>query len=142
MGCYSYWFLPKHFLHKSFLLGKTLLSLVQNMVIICLISDVMGVTSLHFVVSFRRPLPSPPEINRFIILYINYIREHTNVKIVNSLLSNIIRLHIFKTRSSSDLLMLTKLLSWMSRLGGMRGMRLSTKREQERKQDHKIINDK
>ena len=30
----------------------------------------------------------------------------------------------------------------VSRLGGMRGMRLSTKREQERKQDHKIINDK
>ena len=30
----------------------------------------------------------------------------------------------------------------LSRLGGMRGMRLSTKREQERKQDHKIINDK
>ena len=30
----------------------------------------------------------------------------------------------------------------VSRLGGMRGMRLSTKREQDRKQDHKIINDK
>ena len=30
----------------------------------------------------------------------------------------------------------------VSRLGGMRGMRLSTKREQERKKDHKIINDK
>ena len=30
----------------------------------------------------------------------------------------------------------------VSLLGGMRGMRLSTKREQERKQDHKIINDK
>ena len=30
----------------------------------------------------------------------------------------------------------------LSRLGGMRGMRLSTKREQERNQDHKIINDK
>ena len=32
--------------------------------------------------------------------------------------------------------------SYVSRLGGMTGMRLSTKREQERKQDHKIINDK
>ena len=43
-----------------------------------------------------------------------------------------------------DALRLSKreFMEWVSRLGGMRGMRLSTKREQEHKQDHKIINDK
>ena len=36
----------------------------------------------------------------------------------------------------------SQIWSYMSRLGGMRGMRLSNMREQEHKQDHKIINDK
>ena len=116
MGCSSYWFLPKRFLHKSFLLGETLLSLVQNIVIISLISCVMGVTGLHLVVSFRRLLPSPPEIKRLIVLYTVFLLTPITLdntlmlRSSTSLLSNIIRLDLFKTRSSSDLLMLTKLL--------------------------------
>ena len=54
---------------SSFLLSETLISLVQNMVIISLISDVMGVIDLHIVGSFSRLLPSPPEINWFLVLY-------------------------------------------------------------------------
>ena len=45
----------KRFLHKSFLLGEILLSLVLNIVIISLIYDVMGLIGLHLVVSFSKP---------------------------------------------------------------------------------------